>query len=123
MRCSRKLTDADLGDDAFPFGTSQEIALGYGTVRATRMTYVGELGWELLVPADLTVGVYEDLHRAGGPHGLVDGGYYAIEAMRLEKGYRAFGRDLTPDVNPVEAGLQVHLQARRRRRLPRPGGR
>ncbi len=100
------LSDADLSDEAFPFGTSREITLGYATVRATRMTYVGELGWELLVPADLTVGVYEDLLRAGSDHGLARAGYYAIEALRLEKGYRAFGRDLTPDVGPVAAGLR-----------------
>jgi len=99
------LTDADLSDSAFPFATSQVIALGYATVRATRITYVGELGWELYVPAEFAVGVYEDLLAAGEPLGIVRGGYYAIESMRLEKGYRAFGRELTPNENPVEAGL------------------
>jgi len=99
------LTDADLGDDAFPFGTSQLITLGYSTVRATRITYVGELGWELYVPAEFAVGVYEDLLAAGAPFGVARGGYYAIESLRLEKGYRAFGRELTPSDNPVEAGL------------------
>jgi heterotetrameric sarcosine oxidase gamma subunit len=100
-----RLTRSDLGDEAFPFGTSQEISLGYSTVRATRITYVGELGWELYVPTEFAVGVYEDLFREGADLGVVNGGYYAIESMRLEKGYRAFGRELTPDVNPVEAGL------------------
>ncbi len=99
------LTDADLSDDAFPFGTSQLITLGYSTVRATRITYVGELGWELYVPAEFAVGVYEDLIAAGAPLGVSRGGYYAIESLRLEKGYRAFGRELTPSENPVEAGL------------------
>jgi glycine cleavage system aminomethyltransferase T len=99
------LTDADLSDTAFPFGTSQQIALGYATVRATRITYVGELGWELYVPAEFAVGVYEDLLSAGEQVGIGRGGYYAIESMRLEKGYRAFGRELTPSENPVEAGL------------------
>jgi len=99
------LTDADLGDDGFPFGTSQLITLGYSTVRATRITYVGELGWELYVPAEFAVGVYEDLLAAGAPFGVARGGYYAIESLRLEKGYRAFGRELTPSDNPVEAGL------------------
>ena len=99
------LSDADLTDEAFPFGTSREIGLGYCTVRATRITYVGELGWELYVPAEFAVGVYQDLMTAGTAFGLVNAGYYAIEAMRLEKGYRAFGRELTPDYNPVEAGL------------------
>jgi 4-methylaminobutanoate oxidase (formaldehyde-forming) len=74
-------------------------------VRATRITYVGELGWELYVPCDLAVGVYEDLFGAGKDLGVVAAGYYAIEAMRLEKGYRAFGRELTTDFGPVEAGL------------------
>ena len=99
------MTTADLSDDAFPFGTSQQISLGYATVRATRITYVGELGWELYVPAEFAVGVYEDLMRPGEDYGVGRGGYYAIESMRLEKGYRAFGRELTPSENPVEAGL------------------
>jgi 4-methylaminobutanoate oxidase (formaldehyde-forming) len=100
-----RLGDADLGEHAFPFGTSQEIHLGYATVRATRLTYVGELGWELYVPTELATGVYEDLLRAGQDLGVAPAGYYALESMRLEKGYRAFGRELTPDYNPVEAGL------------------
>ena len=99
------LTSADLSDEAFPFGTSQQISLGYATVRATRITYVGELGWELYVPAEFAVGVYEDLMSAGAALGVERGGYYAIESLRLEKGYRAFGRELTPSENPVEAGL------------------
>ncbi|RZT13879.1 4-methylaminobutanoate oxidase (formaldehyde-forming) [Mycobacterium sp. BK558] len=99
------LTDADLSDSAFPFGTSRVIPLGYATVRATRITYVGELGWELYVPAEFAVGVYEDLMAAGEPLGVARGGYYAIESLRLEKGYRAFGRELSPSENPVEAGL------------------
>ncbi|MGH3643163.1 MAG: GcvT family protein [Mycobacterium sp.] len=99
------LTDADLGDAAFPFGTSRRISLGYSTVRATRITYVGELGWELYVPTEFAVGVYEDLMTVGAEFGVTRGGYYAIESLRLEKGYRAFGRELTPGDNPVEAGL------------------
>ncbi|HEV2451619.1 MAG TPA: FAD-dependent oxidoreductase [Streptosporangiaceae bacterium] len=99
------LSGTDFGDTAFPFGTSREIDLGYATVRATRITYVGELGWELYVPAEFGVGVYEDLMAAGAGLGVVNAGYYAIESMRLEKAYRAFGRELTPDYNPVEAGL------------------
>jgi len=100
-----RLSRADLGDEAFPFGSSREIDLGYATVRATRITYVGELGWELYVPAEFAVGAHEDLVKAGADLGLANGGYYAIESMRLEKAYRAFGRELTPDYNPVEAGL------------------
>jgi glycine cleavage system aminomethyltransferase T len=98
-----RLTRADLVD--FPFATSREIDLGHATVRATRMTYVGELGWELYVPAEFAVGVHEDLMSAGADLGVRRGGYYAIDSLRLEKGYRAFGRELTPDYGPVEAGL------------------
>ncbi len=90
------LSGADLSDEGFPFGASREIDLGYYTVRATRITYVGELGWELYVPADFAVGVYQDLMTAGAAHGLVNAGYYAIEAMRLEKGYRAYRAGADP---------------------------
>ena len=100
-----RLSRSDFSDKAFPFSTSREIDLGYATVRATRITYVGELGWELYVPAEFAVGAYEDLMDAGAGLGLVNAGYYAIESMRLEKAYRAFGRELTADYNPVEAGL------------------
>jgi glycine cleavage system aminomethyltransferase T/glycine/D-amino acid oxidase-like deaminating enzyme len=100
-----RLTRADLSEPAFPFGTSQLIDLGYATVRATRITYVGELGWELYVPAEFAVGAYQDLMTAGTDLGVANAGYYAIESLRLEKGYRAFGRELTPDYNPAEAGL------------------
>lgn len=99
------LSDADLSDAGFPFATSRQIPLGYATVRASRITYVGELGWELYVPTEFAVGVYEDLMAAGVAFGVARGGYYAIESMRLEKGYRAFGRELTPGDDPVAAGL------------------
>jgi heterotetrameric sarcosine oxidase gamma subunit len=102
----QRLTRSDLSDGAFPFATSQEIALGHATVRATRITYVGELGWELYAPAEFAVGVYQDLLEAGADLPLTAAGYYAINSLRLDKGYRAFGADLTPDHNPVEAGLR-----------------
>ena len=101
-----RLTSADLSNVAFPFATSREISVGYATVRATRLTYVGELGWELYVPTEFAVGVYEDLVAAGADLGLTDAGYYAINSLRLDKGYRAFGSDLTPDHTPLEAGLR-----------------
>ncbi|PVA10326.1 FAD-dependent oxidoreductase [Pelagivirga sediminicola] len=110
------LSKADLGNEAFPFGTHREIDLGYATVRANRMTYVGELGWELLVPSEFTVGVYEDLMRAGVPHGIRDAGYYALEGLRLEKGFRAWSRELTPDVTPLQAGLSFAVD------MHKPGG-
>lgn len=101
----RKVSRADFSNDDFPFGSSREIDLGYATVRATRLTYVGELGWELYVPVEFALGVYDTLPEAGRELGLVNAGYYAIESLRLEKGYRAWGRELSPSVNPFEAGL------------------
>jgi 4-methylaminobutanoate oxidase (formaldehyde-forming) len=100
-----RLTNADLGDDAFPFATGQAVEIAGAEVWANRMTYVGELGWELLVPYDAAGAVYDALHSAGAEFGLRDAGYSAIESLRLEKGFRAFGRELTPDYGPVEAGL------------------
>lgn len=106
------LTRTDLTNASFPFSSSQQIDLGYATVRATRITYVGELGWELYVPSEFAVGVYESLVEAGADFNLAQGGYYAINSLRLEKGYRAFGSDLTPDYNPVEAGLTFTCKLR-----------
>ena len=100
-----RLGDASLDDEAFPFATSRPVDVAGCRVRATRMTYVGELGWELLVPNDMAVVVYDALHEHGAELGLADAGYSAIESLRLEKGFRAFGRELTPDYTPVEAGL------------------
>ncbi len=99
------LSRQDLSHEGFPFGDSREIDLGYATVRATRITYVGELGWELYVPSEFAVGIYELLREAGRDLGLADAGYYALNSLRLEKGYRAFGAELTADYDPVEAGL------------------
>ncbi|HEX2704309.1 MAG TPA: FAD-dependent oxidoreductase, partial [Candidatus Lustribacter sp.] len=101
----QSLSRADLAHEALPFGSSREIDLGYCTVRATRITYVGELGYELYVPAEFAVSVFELLTEAGAGLGLANAGHYAINALRLEKGYRAFGAELTPDYTPVEAGL------------------
>jgi glycine cleavage system aminomethyltransferase T/glycine/D-amino acid oxidase-like deaminating enzyme len=105
-----RVSDADL--EGFDFSTSRHLQVGYATVRATRITYVGELGWELYVPAEFAAGVYDDLMTSAGDLGVADAGYYAIESMRLEKGYRAFGRELTPDYNPVEAGLTFACKLR-----------
>jgi glycine cleavage system aminomethyltransferase T/glycine/D-amino acid oxidase-like deaminating enzyme len=101
----QSLTRADLTHESFPFATSRLIDLGYSTVRATRITYVGELGWELYVPVEFAVGVYELLLDAGRRHGLTEAGYYTINSLRLDKGYRAYGTDIGPDESPVEAGL------------------
>lgn len=104
-RLLQPLTDADLSHEAFPFGTSREIDLGYGFVRATRMTYVGELGWELLIPADLALHVYDAVTQAGAPLGLRHAGYYALNSLRTEKAYRSWGHDISSGDTPLEAGL------------------
>jgi 4-methylaminobutanoate oxidase (formaldehyde-forming) len=106
----QRVSSARFDSASFPFGSSQEIDLGYATVRATRLTYVGELGWELYVPVEFAVGVYEALIEAGRDLGLVNAGYYALESLRLEKGYRAWGRELTPEINPFEAGLSFAVK-------------
>jgi len=100
-----KLTNADLSNEAFPFSTSQEIDLNYAKVRASRITYVGELGWELYIPTEAAIGVYDALLKAGTEFGLQEAGYYAIESLRVEKAYRAWGSDVSPDETPLEAGL------------------
>ncbi len=100
-----RLTKTDLTNANFPFYTSQEIELGPVPCRATRVSYIGELGWELYIPTEYAVTAYEYLTDAGEELGLTLVGHYAVEGMRLEKGYRAWGRELTPDRTPVEAGM------------------
>ncbi|MGH9299499.1 MAG: GcvT family protein, partial [Acidimicrobiales bacterium] len=104
-RLLEKLTDADISNDAFPFGCSREIDLGFGFVRATRITYVGELGFELLVPAEMATHIYEAIWAAGTEAGLRHAGYYALDSLRMEKAYRSFGHDIGPLDTPLEAGL------------------
>ena len=93
------------GNAAFPFGTSRIVRLAGVDVRATRITYVGELGWELYVPTIAAAGVYGALFDTGADLGVIPAGYASIDALRLEKGFRAFGRELTPEIGPMEAGL------------------
>jgi 4-methylaminobutanoate oxidase (formaldehyde-forming) len=100
-----RITDADLSNAAFPFGTAQTIPVGPVTARAVRLTYVGELGWELHVPMEQLAPAYDALRDAGQDLGLVNAGHYAINSLRLEKGYRAWGAELSPDDTPLEAGL------------------
>ena len=103
--CSAPLTDADLGNEAFPYMTARDISVGAVPVLAVRVTYVGELGWELYCPTEYGLTLWDALWDAGAEHGIVAGGYRAIDALRLEKGYRVWGADITPDDNPYEAGL------------------
>ncbi len=100
-----RVTDADLSNSVFPFFSSQVIGIGKATVRAVRITYVGELGWELQVPMDQVVELYDTIMSAGKDLGIANAGHYAINSLRLEKGYRAWGAELSPDDTPLEAGL------------------
>jgi 4-methylaminobutanoate oxidase (formaldehyde-forming) len=100
------LSGADLSNDAFPFLSSFEIEIGHALVRATRITYVGELGWELYVPAEFATHVYDVLVSKGQEHGMRHAGVHAMESLRIEKGYRAWGLDVTDQDTPVEAGLR-----------------
>jgi 4-methylaminobutanoate oxidase (formaldehyde-forming) len=99
------LTRDDVSNAGFPFGGVRTIHMAGAPVLALRVTYVGELGWELHIPTEFAVTVYEALMAAGAAHGLVNAGYRAIETLRLEKGYRAWGADIGPDQTPLEAGL------------------
>ncbi|WP_296587667.1 FAD-dependent oxidoreductase [Roseibium sp.] len=101
----QKVTRSDLSNEAFPFGQARQIGIAGCPVRALRITYVGELGWELHLPTEYAQTVYDALHEAGRPLGLRNAGYRAIETLRLEKGYRAWGSDIGPDHTPDEAGL------------------
>ncbi len=99
------LTPDDLADAAFPYMSAREITVGDVPVRALRVTFVGELGWELYAPTEYGAGLWRTIWEAGREHGLVAGGYRAIDTMRLEKGYRVWAADITPDETPYEAGL------------------
>ncbi|NGN44126.1 FAD-dependent oxidoreductase [Mesorhizobium sp. CGMCC 1.15528] len=99
------VTDAEVCNSAFPFGHVREIVIAGHTVRALRVTYVGELGWELHVPIGAAGEIFDALMVAGKPHGIRPVGYRALESLRLEKGYRAWGADITPNDTPQEAGL------------------
>jgi glycine cleavage system T protein len=100
-----ELTDADLTTAAFPFGTSRIIDLGYARVRASRITYVGELGYELYIPTEFAQSVYDVIVAAGAPHGLRLAGYHALNSLRIEKAYRHWGHDISDEDTPLEAGL------------------
>ena len=101
----QSLTDADLSTAAFPFGTSRVIDLGYARVRASRITYVGELGYELYVPSEFAPAVYDVITAAGASFGLRHAGYHALNSLRLEKAYRHWGHDICDEDTPLEAGL------------------
>jgi 4-methylaminobutanoate oxidase (formaldehyde-forming) len=99
------LSESDLSHGAFGYMSAKEINVGAVPCLAVRVTFVGELGWELYCPSEYAVGLWDSLMSAGQPHGLMPGGYRAIESLRLEKGYRVWGSDVTTTDSPYEAGL------------------
>lgn len=110
------LTSEDLSNEAFPFRTAREIDIRLARALTVRITYVGELGYELYVPADQAVYVYEQLVSAGASLGLVHAGLKALASLRLEKGYRDYGHDIDNTDGPDEAGLGFALD------MDKPGG-
>ncbi len=99
------VSGADLSNAAHPFGCSREIEIGYARVRASRITYVGELGWELYMSAEHCLDVYERLLEAGEAFGLRHAGYHAMASCRIEKGYRHWSHDIADEDTPLESGL------------------
>jgi 4-methylaminobutanoate oxidase (formaldehyde-forming) len=99
------LTKSDLSNEAFRYMTARDISIGNVPCLAARVTYVGELGWELYCPAEYGSGLWDLLWKAGAEHGMLACGYRAIDALRVEKGYRVWGADITPEDSPDEAGL------------------
>ena len=112
----QSLTPADMSHAAFPFASSQEIELGYGIVRAARITFVGELGWELYIPTEFMLGIYDEIVAAGSEFELVHAGYHALNSLRMEKGYRHWSHDITDEDTPLEAGLGFTVK------FDKPGG-
>ena len=100
-----KITEQELTNEAFPFATAQDIHIGYGTAYAIRMSFVGELGWELYIPTPMAQGIFDALMEAGEEFGVKLCGLHAVDSLRLEKGYRHWSSDVTPDDTPYEAGL------------------
>ncbi|GAA6174252.1 GcvT family protein [Sulfitobacter pacificus] len=107
-------SESDVSDAALPFSTAREIIIGAAPVRAARIGYVGELGYELHIPTEFAAHVYDRLWQAGEGHGISNVGYRAIESLRMEKGYVYWSGDISPDYTPIEArlGFRVHLKSK-----------
>jgi 4-methylaminobutanoate oxidase (formaldehyde-forming) len=110
------VTHADMSNDAFPFLTMQEIDIGYALVKAIRITYVGELGWELYIPTEFSLHVFDTLVEAGADFGLKHMGLQALNTLRLEKAYRDYGGDIDNTDTPLEVGLGYFVD------FDKPGG-
>ncbi|XP_072227952.1 sarcosine dehydrogenase, mitochondrial [Leuresthes tenuis] len=101
----QEVLDTDLSNEAFPFSTHKVVQAAGHQVRAMRLSFVGELGWELHIPKDSCLPVYQAVMAAGAKHGIINSGYRAIDSLSIEKGYRHWHADLRPDDTPLEAGL------------------
>ncbi|MEZ5775264.1 MAG: FAD-dependent oxidoreductase [Hyphomicrobiaceae bacterium] len=101
----QSVSEEDFSNAAFPFGSSRMVTIGAVAARATRISYVGELGWEIFVPSEYAVALFDTLHAAGAPHGLKLCGMHAVDSLRLEKAYRHWGHDIADEDTPLEAGL------------------
>jgi sarcosine dehydrogenase len=106
-----RLSDDDFSNERFAFGQCRQVVVGYAPVLAIRVTYIGELGYELYTPPEYASHLYEDLWEAGGDLGIRNAGYRAIDSLRLEKGYCYWGAEVSPDYSPYDAGIgfAVHL--------------
>ena len=109
----QQIADSDLSSEAFPFACCRDIVVGAAHVRAIRLSYSGELGWELHVPSEYACHVYQLLCDAGREHGLADIGYRALDTLRMEKGYVAWAADISPDYSPHHAGLGRFVSRRK----------
>ena len=112
----QSLTPDDMSHKGFPFASSREIELGYGYVRASRITFVGELGWELYIPTEFMQDTYDRIVAAGAEWGLAHAGYHALNSLRTEKAYRHWSHDITDEDSPLEAGLDFVVK------WDKPGG-
>lgn len=107
------ICEDDLANAAFPFGQAREVRVAGAPVRALRITFVGELGWELHVPTEYMLTVYDAVKAAGAPHGLRDAGYRALDSLRIEKANKIWGADIGPDDTPLEAGIRYAVSLRK----------
>uniref|UniRef100_A0A1A8PTX8 Sarcosine dehydrogenase, mitochondrial n=3 Tax=Nothobranchius TaxID=28779 RepID=A0A1A8PTX8_9TELE len=126
----QEVLDSDLSNNAFPFSTHKVVSAAGHQVRAMRLSFVGELGWELHIPRDACIPVYRAVMAAGAKHGIINSGYRAIDSLSIEKGYRHWHADLRPDDTPLEAGLaftcklrsSIPFQGRERLEKQKEGG-